>query len=65
MNVREIEEAIKELPPDEISKLSEWFEEFESQLWDAQISEDLKHGKLRKLIEEAEADFASKNVDEL
>ncbi len=58
MTVTEIESAIEKLPRTEISKLSEWFEEFEAQFWDNQITEDLKSGKLQALIEEAENDFA-------
>jgi hypothetical protein len=65
MTVQEIEKAIKELTPNDVSKLAEWFEEFEAQLWDAQIKEDLENGKLRELISEAERDFVSKNIDKL
>ena len=65
MTVQEIEKAIKELPPNDISKLSEWLEEFEAQLWDTQISEDLKNGRLQELINEAETDFANENVGKL
>jgi hypothetical protein len=57
MTVSEIESAIKKLPPEEISRLSEWFEEFEAQMWDEQIASDLERGKLKTLIEEAEEDF--------
>lgn len=42
MTVTEIESAIQKLPRTEISKLSEWFEKFESQFWDKQIAEDLE-----------------------
>ena len=34
MNVAEIESAIEKLPPNEVSKLSEWFTEFEAEVWD-------------------------------
>ena len=57
MTVQEIEKAIKELPPADLSKLSEWFEEFEAQVWDEQIAEDLKNGKLQSLMDEASTDF--------
>lgn len=58
MTVQEIEKAIKELPPNDLSKLSEWFEEFEAKVWDTQIEEDLKNGRLKSLMDEADADFA-------
>lgn len=65
MTVTEIESAIKELPPSEISKLSEWFEEFEAEIWDEQIAADLNSGKLLDLIAEAEKDFLENNCKPL
>lgn len=62
MTVSQIESAIKELPPEEFSKLSEWFEVFEAQIWDEQIKADLESGKLQSLIDEAEADFAAEKA---
>jgi len=58
MTVSEIESAIEKLAPSEVSKLSEWFAEFEAQIWDEQIDEDLQKGKLQSLIKEAEKDCA-------
>ncbi len=58
MNVAEIESAIEQLPSSEVSKLSEWFAEFEARVWDKKIERDLQNGKLRSLIEQAENDFA-------
>ena len=65
MTVTEIESAIEKLPPNEVSELSEWFAEFEAQIWDEQIAEDLQNGKLKSLIEEAERDFAKGNCQPL
>lgn len=65
MTVTEIESAIKNLPPNEISELSEWFAEFEAQIWDEKIAEDLQNGKLKSLMEEAEKDFAEENCQPL
>jgi len=61
LTVKEIESAIEQLPPSEVSKLSEWFERFEAEIWDEQIAADMKNGKLQRLIEEAEKDFAEGN----
>ncbi len=58
MTVTEIESAIEKLPPNEVSKLSKWLEEFEARIWDKQIERDLQNGKLQNLIEEAEKDYA-------
>ena len=65
MTVTEIESAIKKLSPNEVSKLSKWLEEFEARIWDKQIERDLKNGKLKSLIEEAEKDFAEGNCQPL
>ncbi len=61
MTVREIESAIEKLPPNEVSKLSKWLEEFEERVWDKQIERDLQNGNLQNLIEEAEKDYAKGN----
>ena len=58
MTVSQIESAIKELTPEERSKLSEWFDEFDAQMWDDKIEADLESGKLQTLLDEAEKDFA-------
>jgi len=42
MTVKDIEQAITQLPNSEVVELSAWFEEFESQLWDEQIADDAK-----------------------
>ncbi len=65
MTVREIESAIKQLAPDEVSKLSEWFAKFEGRIWDKKIERDLQNGKFKNLIEEAESDFAEGNCRSL
>lgn len=65
MTVTEIESAIEKLPPNEVSKLSKWLEEFEARIWDKQIERDLQNGNLRSLIEEAKKDFAEGNCQPL
>jgi hypothetical protein len=57
MDVKEIEIAIAELPPSEVAELAAWFEKFHAQLWDAQVEQDLKAGKLDSLLHEAEQDL--------
>jgi hypothetical protein len=59
MTISQIESAIKELPPEEFARLSEWFAEFEAQMWDRQIEVDLQGGKLESLINEAEEEFSN------
>lgn len=57
MNIKEIELAITQLTPEELSKFTVWFEEFQAWDWDEQIEKDIKAGRLDKLIKEAEEDF--------
>jgi len=55
--VAEIENAIQKLPPDEVWKVGDWFDEFREQLFDQRIEADAKAGKLDKLMEEAKQDY--------
>ena len=34
-----------------------WFEEFQAQVWDRQLEQDVKAGRLDALLEQAEQDF--------
>ena len=65
MTVAEIESAIEKLPNNEFEKLARWFENFQAQIWDKQIEQDLQNGKLQNLIGEAEKDFAEGNCQPL
>ena len=48
-----IETQIKKLSPEELADFREWFAKFDAQLWDKQLEEDVKGGKLDKLAEAA------------
>jgi hypothetical protein len=53
MSIHEIEDAITELSPDELTRFRRWFEEFDASLWDpteGQFERDAKSGKLDKLV---------------
>lgn len=65
MNISQIETAIKQLPPSEFAELSEWFEDYETEIWEARIAEDLKTGKLKSFIAEAESEFDNGVAKEL
>jgi hypothetical protein len=65
MSVTEIEAAISSLPPQDFARLRDWFMERDNELWDKQIAEDVRAGKLDFLIEEIEADIAAGNVKPL
>jgi hypothetical protein len=59
MSVKDIEQAIKELPRQEIAELSQWFEEFQNQMWDEQIERDANAGRFDKLIAQAKSQYAA------
>ena len=58
MTVSEIEKAIRKLSPEELNRLRAWFEEYCAQVWDKQIEEDAKSGRLDKLIAEVDEEKA-------
>jgi hypothetical protein len=53
VTIQEIEQAIKELSPEELTRFRAWFEEFDAKAWDGQIERDAKSGKLDKLATQA------------
>jgi hypothetical protein len=59
MDIKEIETAISQLPPAKVAELADWFEHFHEKLWDKQIEQDLKSGRLQNLLDEAKQDLES------
>jgi hypothetical protein len=57
MTISEIEKAITELSPEELNRFRAWFEEYYAQVWDKQIEEDAKSGRLDKLIAEVDEEY--------
>jgi hypothetical protein len=51
--VENIEQEVRDLTPSELAAFRRWFLEFDAQVWDRQIEEDLREGKLDKLADEA------------
>jgi hypothetical protein len=51
--VENFEQEVKALTPTELAAFRKWFLEFDAQVWDRQIEEDVRQGKLDKLAEEA------------
>lgn len=60
-----VEQAVIQLPPEELDKFRQWFAEFEADTWDAQIEADAAAGKLDALAEEALADYRNGEAREL
>jgi flagellar motility protein MotE (MotC chaperone) len=60
--LEKIEQDIASLSKSDLQKLSDWLEQYKAGLWDKQIEEDAKSGKLDKLFAEAEADIAAGKI---
>jgi hypothetical protein len=62
--VTEIESAIEQLPPPQLSQLSRWFDEYLERAWDAQMEADAKAGKFARFKEEiAQAKASDELID--
>ena len=59
MSVTDIENAIAQLGPVELSALRRWFAAFDAVAWDRQIAADAADGRLDSLVSEAQLDYAS------
>ena len=51
--IEKIEREIREFSPAEPTAFRKWFHHFNSEVWDRQIEEDVKAGKLDALAEAA------------
>ena len=62
--IESLEKEIESLSPDELAAFREWFLEYDAALWDQQIENDARSGRLDGLVAEAEAEFRDgKNKD--
>ena len=59
MSVREIENAITQLPTDELTELVIWLEEYYAAVWEQQIEQDLETGRLDDLLIELDKEYAA------
>jgi len=57
MGLNELENAVSQLPAEELSAFARWFEEYLADCWDRRIEEDAKAGRLDKAGRQADADF--------
>jgi hypothetical protein len=57
MSVEELETAVSKLSREELSRFSQWFEEYLADVWDEQIERDALAGKFDKFCDEADEDF--------
>ncbi len=57
--VRDIENRIKELSPEELAAFRQWFARFDAEAWDRQFEADVKAGRLEHLAARALRDHAA------
>jgi hypothetical protein len=63
--VEDIEQALTELPPDQLAEFCAWFEVFDAARFDEKIERDAKAGRLDRLAEQALVDFRAGRAREL
>lgn len=63
--VKEIEQAIAQLPKDQLAEFRSWYEKFDAEVWDRQIEEDITAGKLDALADAALADHKAGRTKKL
>ncbi len=52
-SLKEIEEAVLRLSTAELAAFREWFAEFDAEVWDRQLEQDVAEGRLEALANEA------------
>jgi hypothetical protein len=57
MNIEELEAAVAHLPPSDLARFSQWFEEFMAEQWDRRIESDILAGRLEAAGKRADEDF--------
>lgn len=55
--IQEIQTAVSELSPEELSVFRAWFAEFDARVWDQEFEQDVAAGRLEALAEEALQDL--------
>jgi hypothetical protein len=55
--VQDIENAIRQLSPEDLTALRTWFAAFDAKQWDQQFEEDVAAGRLEYLAQEAIQDL--------
>jgi hypothetical protein len=65
MSVQELERAVTQLNQEELSRFTQWFDDFCATCWDKQIAQDIKAQRLDKLIAQAHQEFESGHCQEM
>ena len=57
MGVKQIENAITQLPAKELAELVSWLEDYHARVWDTRIEKDLEAGRLHALLAEVDEEY--------
>ncbi len=57
MSIQELEQAIRQLSPEDFTQLAQWVDEYRAEQWDRQIEADIRAGRLDEAGRRADADF--------
>ena len=63
--VDEIEKAIRDLRPEDLAALRQWFAVFDAELWDRRIEQDAVAGRIDWLAEEGLRDLSEGRATDL
>lgn len=63
--IKALEQAVQQLPTQDLAEFRRWFVKFDEAAWDAQIEADAAAGKLDALAAEARAEYGSGKAREL
>jgi hypothetical protein len=63
--VDEIEHAIRDLGPQDLAALRDWFAAFDAEIWDRQLEQDVAAGRLDRFAEEALRDLSEGRCTDL
>jgi hypothetical protein len=65
ISIEEVESAVENFTPEELTKFFAWIDEFEQKVWDEKLLRDQDNPKLQELIDEADEDLRNGNVRDL
>ena len=64
-NVKALERAVEKLTSSDLVEFRSWFLNYDADLWDREIEEDYRSGKLDNLISEAIRDYQDGKATEI
>ena len=63
--IEQLEQEVKKLSRADLATFREWFQEYDADVWDRQIEEDVRAGKHNRLADEAQAAHKAGQTKEL